>query len=316
MQHITKDSLTEAVLLKSSVLVARIVEMAAIGGVAYFNTSINFIALRTVEGTEVKATAALKKAGVADHTVKNAKRHVAVYDALVVPGHVPMGYFEDVTYMDAVEINRAIAKLAAVEGTMPNPAVKRLVAEGLFKKSAGVMRDEFSLIGDTGQLKGDRVKAIAAKAAADKVVADKVAADKIAADKIAADKAAADEALFEQAAAIVAAAKPTAPATVTPAVTPAVIATPATVAPTAVPTIATTPAAVPEVKAATVKPPVNLMAAFDGAAGVFEAEVMAVLAKVSEIDAEKVHARVASILAAVEAAREAKAPAVKVKKSA
>lgn len=141
-------------------LVAFFAVSIAAGRVAYLNASHALIALVDQLGSEAKAVAALKAGGADMNDVKNALRHVAVYDAVVRPGHASLEWFDGVTYMDAVAINRAVARVG----------IKQLVEWESFDRPARNMRAEFELIADTGKNKVQRLKA--AEKAAEKAAAE------------------------------------------------------------------------------------------------------------------------------------------------
>lgn len=103
--------------------------------------------------------------GVTEHTLKNARQAVNVWESVVSPGHADEAWFDQLTFMDCVMINRAIAKLDPV----PAIAVKAMVEEGLFKKRPAMAYGGFELIADTGQTKAQR------DAAAEKAIAEQSA---------------------------------------------------------------------------------------------------------------------------------------------
>lgn len=127
------------------------------GRIAYLNGAKRLIALTEKVGAAEAATL-LKKAGVAEHTVKNARQLVRVYEALVVPGHVTEKWFDDVLYLDAVAINSALAKRSA----------KELAEAGVWKKSVRSAAVECEKIAETGLTQQER---LAAEEAAEKAKA-------------------------------------------------------------------------------------------------------------------------------------------------
>lgn len=112
------------------------------------------IALIACEGSEAKARATMKAAKVSDCTVKNAMQLVWAYDAVVRPGHATEAWFDQLLYVHAVEVRRAIAKVT----------VKKLHEWGMFNAPAKKNLIEFELIADTGLNRAEREVAATAKA--------------------------------------------------------------------------------------------------------------------------------------------------------
>lgn len=246
------------------------------GRIAYLNGAKRLIALTEKVGA-AEASSLLKKAGVAEHTVKNARQLVRVYEALVVAGHVSEEWFNDVLYMDAVAINAALAKVDA----------KKLAEAGVWKKSVKSASVECQLVAETGMTHAERL-AFAER----------------------------QEKKAKEAAAHVAPAAANAEVTITPSTESAESATPtvATAAPAAATPEATvsapaveevakpTPAPEAPVKLAE-KPPVNPMTEFSRAADDLEALTVAVLAKMAdEVTIGTIRERLVALNRAVEEA--------------
>ena len=126
---------------------------AASAASAATNCAKGIITLVDQLGSEAEARATMKKAKLADCTVKNAMQLVWVYDDVVRKGFASETWFDAVLYHHAVQIRRAVAKVG----------VDKLHENGLFEASAKKNLIEFELIGDTGLTKAERI----AKAEAD-----------------------------------------------------------------------------------------------------------------------------------------------------
>ena len=120
------------------------------------NAAKGIISLVNIAGDLKDAKAALRKAGLTESVIHNALPLVSVYDAVVRTSLADEAWFDTVLASWAVQIDRAIARVGAAS----------LAEAGMFKKPlTPTLVVEFSLVGDTGLTKKERLAKAAKKAA-------------------------------------------------------------------------------------------------------------------------------------------------------
>jgi hypothetical protein len=127
-------------------IVVFIVAQAAAAKAAYSRAANALVALIDKVG-EAKAKSMLRKAGWKDTDLKNGMQLVRVYDAVVRPGFADQDWFNDVLFLNAVDLNRALTKVG----------VEDLVSHKLLDGKAGSWV-EISLVADTGMFKAERIE--------------------------------------------------------------------------------------------------------------------------------------------------------------
>lgn len=120
------------------------------------NAAKGIIALVDLSGGLKTAKAALRKAGLSEGVIHNALPLVSVYDAVVRTSLADEAWFDTVLASWAVQIDRAIARVGAAS----------LAEAGMFKRPlTPTLIVEFSLVGDTGLTKKERLAKEAKKEA-------------------------------------------------------------------------------------------------------------------------------------------------------
>ncbi|EIQ01067.1 hypothetical protein OpiT1DRAFT_05634 [Opitutaceae bacterium TAV1] len=118
-------------------IAAFVATAAAQAKVTFLNVAKGIVALEAKVGRD-EAKAFYKKAGVTEHTLKNARQAVQVWEDVVTAKHADEAWFDQLTYMDCVVINRAIRAVT----------VKPLVEQGLFKKRPALAYGQFEKAAD------------------------------------------------------------------------------------------------------------------------------------------------------------------------
>lgn len=155
-----KDVITAAAAaaMKPAELVSAIVTNVTTIKKAYLSNAVLLVALDGKIG-EKSANAALRKAGLSQSAIGNARVITRVYAAVVEPGHATWDWLAEVQFREALAINAAIDKVG----------VTKLAEWGLFSRSSEKNFGEFELVAETGLNRQERA------AKAEKETAEKAA---------------------------------------------------------------------------------------------------------------------------------------------